>query len=204
MKKVFLVLMILFTTVSISAGSEKVLKIAVSKNPMFLDSVANSDNVSMRVMKNIHETLIEVTEDGAIIPRLAESWKQLDSKTVEFTLRKDVVSHAGYPLDADDVLVSFGAGRAKNPEDPGYDTLKQYTGLFESIEKIDNYTVRFRKAEIDPLLLLRFTYQTSSIICGDSYKAKKSWEDWMVHPIGFGPYYVDEFKPDEYITIKKV
>ena len=133
MKKVFLILVILFTTVSMAAGSEKVLKIAVSKNPMFLDSVANSDNVSSRVMKNIHETFIDVTEDGTIIPRLAESWNQIDSKTVEFKLRKDVVSHAGHPLDADDVLVSFGAGRAKNPEDPGYDTSKQYTGLFEFI-----------------------------------------------------------------------
>ena len=203
MKKVIFVLMILFTTASMAAGSEKVLKIAVSKNPMFLDSVANSDNVSDRVMKNIHETFIEVTQDGTIIPRLAESWNQIDSKTVEFTLRKGVVSHAGYPLDADDVLVSFGAGRTKNPEDPGYDTSKQYTGLFESIEKVDDYTVRFKKAEIDPLLLLRFTFQTTAIICGDSYKAKKSWEDWMVHPVGFGTYSVEEFKPDEYITLKK-
>ncbi len=203
MKKLFIVLMILLTTVSMAAGSEKVLKIAVSKNPTFLDTVANSDNVSERVMKNIHETLIEVAEDGTIIPRLAESWKQIDSKTVEFALRKDVVSHAGYPLDADDVLVSFGAGRAKNPEDPGYDTFKQFTGLFESIEKMDDHTVRFKKAELDPLLLLRFTYQTSAIICGDSYKAKKSWEDWMVRPVGFGAYYVDEFKPDEYIIFKK-
>ena len=203
MKRLLIVLVILLSTASMAAGSDKVLKIAVSKNPMFLDSVANSDNVSSRVMKNIHETFIEVTEDGTIIPRLAESWNQIDSKTVEFTLRKGVVSHAGHPLDADDVLVSFGVGRAKNPDDPGYDTFKQYTGLFESIEKIDNYTVRFKKAELDPLLLLRFTYETSAIICGDSYKAKKSWEDWMVHPVGFGTYYVDEFKPDEYIVFKK-
>ena len=88
MKKVIFVLVILFTIASMAAGSEKVLKIAVSKNPMFLDSVANSDNVSARVMKNIHETFIEVAKDGTIIPRLAESWNQIDSKTVEFTLRK--------------------------------------------------------------------------------------------------------------------
>ncbi len=209
MKKLFILSMILLTAASAFAGgtkeesTEKVLKIGVPDNARFLDTVANSDNASMRVMGNIHETFIEIDEDGTIIPRLAESWKQIDAKTIEFKLREDVVSHAGHPLDADDVLVSFGEGRCKVPEDPGYDAFKQYTGLFKSIEKIDNYTVRFTKAEDDPLLLLRFTFNTSAVICGDSYKAKKSWEEWMVHPVGFGPYYVDEYKPDEYMTFRK-
>ena len=205
MRKLLFALLFVFISASMSTGGEKekVLKVAVTKNPMFLDSVANSDNVSSRVMKNIHDTFIDVAEDGTIIPRLAESWKLIDSRTIEFTLRKDVVSHAGFPLDADDVLVSFGVGRAQVPEDPGYDALKQYTGLFESIEKIDNYTVRFKKEKLDPLLLLRFTYDTASIICGDSYKAKKSWEEWMIHPVGFGPYSVDEYKPDEFMSFVK-
>ena len=209
MKKLLILSLVLFTAASVFAGGkketvkEKVIKVGVPDNARFLDTVANSDNVSERVMRNIHETLIEVAPDGTIVPRLAESWKQIDARTVEFKLKKGIVSHAGYPLDADDVLVSFGEGRCKVPEDPGYDAFKQFTGLFESIEKIDDYTVRFRKAEVDPLLLLRFTYNTSSIICGDSYKAKSSWEDWMVKPVGFGPYYVKEYKPDEYISFRK-
>ena len=209
MKKLLIFLLILITAASVFAGgnkeksSEKVLTVGVPDNPMYLDPVANCDNVGMRVMKNIHETLIDITEDGSIVGRLAESWNQIDDRTIEFTLKKGVVSHAGFPLDADDVLVSFGVGRVVNPEDPGYDAFKQYTGTFESIEKIDDYTVKFTKAKPDPILLLRFTFVTSTIICGDSYKAKTSWEDWMVHPVGFGSYYVDEFKPDEYITFKK-
>ncbi|MDX9800089.1 MAG: ABC transporter substrate-binding protein [Spirochaetia bacterium] len=209
MKKLLFVLLILLTAASVFAGgkketaSEKVLRVGVPDNPMYLDPGAKSDNVGMRVIRNIHETLIEVTEDGTIIPRLAESWKQIDARTIEFTLRKDIVSHKGFPFNADDVLVSYGAGRVKNPEDPCYEFFKQFTGLLESVVKVDDYTVRITKAEDDPLLLLRFTYQISAIICGDSYKTKKSWEEWMVHPVGFGPYYVDEYKPDEYLTIRK-
>ncbi len=211
MKKFMIFLLILSVSVATAgfAGGkqeqtkEKVLRVGVPDNPRFLDTVANSDNVSERVMRNMHETLIEVAPDGKIIPMLAESWKQINDRTVEFKLKKGIVSHAGFPLNADDVLVSFGEGRCKVPEDPGYDAFKQYTGLFQSIEKIDDYTVRFTKEKPDPLLLLRFTYITSAIICGDSYKTKKSWEEWMVKPVGFGPYYVSEFKPDEYITFKK-
>ncbi len=209
MKKLLVVLMILFIAASAFAGgkkeavSEKVLKVGVPDNPVYLDPSANSDNVGERVLRNIHETLIEVAEDGTIIPRLAESWNQIDARTIEFKLRKDIVSHAGFPFNADDVLVSYGAGRVKNEADPGYDTFKQFIGSLKSVEKIDDYTVRITKAEDDPLLLLRFTYISSAIVCGDSYKAKKSWEDWKVLAVGFGPYYAAEYKPDEYITFKK-
>ena len=209
MKKLLVVLMILLTAVSVFAGgkkemaSEKVLKVGVPDNPVYLDPSANSDNVGGRVLKNIHETFLEVLADGTIITRLAESYNQIDAKTIEFTLKKGIVSHAGFPLDADDVLVSYGAGRVKNAEDPGYDTFKQFIGSLESVEKIDDYTVRITKAEDDPLLLLRFTYISSAIVCGDSYKAKKSWEDWKVKAIGFGPYYADEYNPDESIVFKK-
>jgi len=208
MKK-FLILFVVFLTVATvfangvkETNSEKILRVGVSDNPRFLDPTANSDNVSGRLIRNIHETLIELAEDGTIIPRLAESWNQIDARTIEFTLRKDVVSHAGFALDADDVLVSFGEGRTARPEDPGYDTFKQYTGLFE-VEKIDKYTVRFTKDEPDALLLLRFTYNTTAIMCGDSFLSKESWETWMVKPVGFGPYSVEEYKPDEYIVFKK-
>ena len=208
MKKLLIILVVLLTAATVFAGgaketvSEKVLRVGVSDNPRFLDPTANSDNVMGRVLKNIHETFIGLEADGTIVPRLAESWNQIDARTIEFTLRKDVVSHAGFPLDADDVMISFGEGRTANPGDPGYDTLKQYTGLFE-VEKIDKYTVRFTKAEPDALLLLRFTYDTTAIICGDSFEARDSWEEWMVKPVGFGSYYVDEYKPDEYIVFKK-
>ena len=104
MKKILILVLILFTAAFVFAGGkkeaveEKVLTVGVPDNARFLDTVANSDNVSERVMRNIHETLIEVAPDGNIVPRLAESWKQIDAKTVEFKLKKGIVSHAGYRL----------------------------------------------------------------------------------------------------------
>lgn len=184
-------------------STEKILKVGVPDVARFLDPTANMDNVVTRVVKNFHATLIEVDENGKIVPSLAESWNQIDDRTVEFRLRKGVVSHAGHPLNADDVLVSFGPGRTQNAGDPGHDIFKQYTGEFESVTKIDDYTVRFKKAAPDPLLLLRFTVETSVIICGDSYKAKNSWEEWYRKPVGFGPYYVSAYKPAEILELKK-
>ena len=96
MKKLMICLMILFTAVLVFAGgdkeksSEKVLNIGVPDNPVCLDPAAKGNNVVMRVMGNIHETFIEVAEDGSIISRLAESWNQIDDRTIEFTLKKGI------------------------------------------------------------------------------------------------------------------
>ncbi len=208
MKKLVIFLLIIVTAASVFAGgekesvSEKILNVGVTDIPTYLDPSANFENVSMRLLRNIHETLIEVAEDGTIVPRLAVSWKQIDATTIEFKLREGVVSHAGFPFNADDVLVSFGAGRTKNADDPCYSAFKETMGgSFKSIEKIDEYTVRFVKETPDPVYLLRFTFITSAIICGDSYKAKESFEKWKFAPVGFGTYSVEEYKADESITI---
>jgi peptide/nickel transport system substrate-binding protein len=209
MKRVLVFLLVLSSAAAAFANgateevSEKVLKIGVTDNATVLDPSAYYSANTQRVMRNCIETLIEIAPDGTVLPMLAESWEQLDDKTIEFKLRKGVVSHAGFPLDADDVLVTFGPGRMANPGDPGYDELKHRVGLFESVEKIDQYTVRFVKEKPDPVLLQRFNLNTTAIICGDSYKAKNSWEDWMTKPIGFGSYYFDKYKADEYLTIRK-
>lgn len=209
MKKLLFFAAIFFVAASLFAGggqevaAEKVLRVGVPDNPPFLEPLASVDNNATRLLQNIHETLIEVDADGKIIPRLAESYHQIDGRTIEFKLRQNVVSHAGFSLNAEDVLVSFGAGRAKNEDDPGYNVMKQYIGQFEKIEKLDEYTVRFTKVEPDPLLLLRFTFIASAIVCGDSYNNKESWESWVVKPVGFGSYSVEELKPDEYISLKK-
>ncbi len=209
MKKLLILLAILLIAVSAFAGgtkevvSEKVLNVAVTDNATVLDPGAYYSFNTQRVMRNVIETLIEIAPDGTVLPLLAESWEQIDDRTIEFKLREGVVSHAGYLLDADDVLVTFGPGRMANPGDPGYDELKQRVGSFESVKKIDQYTVRFIKESPDPVFLQRFNLNTTAIICGDSYNKKNSWEEWMIKPIGFGAYYFDEYKADEYITIKK-
>ncbi len=209
MKRLMILMLILFTAALCFAGGEKeaipekVLNIGVTDNAAILDPSAYLTLTTDRLMQNTIETLVELAPDGSVLPLLAESWNQIDDRTIEFKLREGVVSHAGYPLDADDVLVTYGPGRMANPGDPGHELLKSRIGLFESVEKVDQYTVRFVRETPDPLLLKRFSLAVSAIICGDSYQKKNSWEEWMVKPIGFGPYYFDEYKADEYIIIRK-
>ena len=44
------------------------------------------------------------------VPRMAESWKRIDERTVEVALRKGVKFHNGDEMTADDVAFTFGGG----------------------------------------------------------------------------------------------
>ena len=65
-------------------------------------------------MRNVVETLTELnTVDGAIMPRLALSWKQIDANTWQFSLRKGVKFHDGTDFNADDVKFSLDRARGE-------------------------------------------------------------------------------------------
>ena len=49
------------------------------------------------------------------MPGLAESWKRIDERTVEFTLRKGVKFHNGDEMTADDVVFTFSRERMFGP-----------------------------------------------------------------------------------------
>ena len=51
--------------------------------------------------------MVESDGDMNIIPGLAESWEQIDDKTMQFKLRKGVKFHNGYDFTAEDVKFSL-------------------------------------------------------------------------------------------------
>ena len=46
------------------------------------------------------ETLAKIDYDGSLVPMLAESWKQVDDTTWEFTLRSGVTFQNGEPFNS--------------------------------------------------------------------------------------------------------
>lgn len=168
--------------------------VAVTKNPSRLDPMAENTNVNSRIMKNVLETLIytDHQDDGALKPGLAESWKRIDGRTLEFQLRQGVTCQNGEALDAEDVAFSFGPERFQGEKAPGWGIAQQYLGGFEAVEVINSHKVQIRFKAPDPLLELRFANWISEIICKDAYQAAGSWEEWLKKPVGTGPYSVRE------------
>ncbi len=56
---------------------------------------------------NVFEHLMEVDKDGALVPRLATSWRWLDDRTLEAKLRQGVRFHNGEVFDAEIVKLNW-------------------------------------------------------------------------------------------------
>lgn len=97
------------------------------------------------VLCQVYSTLVRRNMvDGlrTVIPDLAESWEVAeDGLTYTFTLRQGVTFHDGAPFTADDVVASFA--RILNPPEGIVIPIKADMGMVDSVEKVDDFTVKF-------------------------------------------------------------
>ena len=103
---------------------------------------------------NTMEELVRVDKDGKPEMGLAESYKWIDPKTVEFKLRKNVVFQDGEKLNAKVFRRSFDeVQRWDNPHPPGA-FLNFAKGT--KLDIIDDHTVRFTFPQTDSAAMMKF------------------------------------------------
>jgi peptide/nickel transport system substrate-binding protein len=193
-----------------------------------LEVVRERSNVGERVQMPIFENLIARNLKSKLepIPGLAESWKRIDERTVELSLRKGVKFHNGDEMTSEDVVFTFGPERmfGENYDNNTNKTLfttvmardsiegkklpaevlgisKRLWPSLEKVEAVDKYTVRFVNRVPDVTLEGRIASGGSEIINKRAFMEAKTWVDWARKPIATGPYKIREFKPDESLTL---
>jgi peptide/nickel transport system substrate-binding protein len=107
------------------------------------------------VMLSYTEGLVTLDKDNNWVPCLAEDWRWLDDRTIEFRLRGRVRFHNGEKFDAESVKVNWQEySKLENPRPYRF---KGYVIPDEAkFEIIDQYTVRFTLPEADGLALVKF------------------------------------------------
>src|SRR5437867_11056982 len=96
---------------------------------------------------NVFEHLMEIDEHGQMVPGLATSWRWLDNRTLEVTLRQGVRFHNGEVFDAEIVRLNWEENtRLRQPH-----ILGEYLNFTPGakLEIVDRYTVRFHLSEPD-------------------------------------------------------
>lgn len=141
----------------------------------------------------VYDTLISFNEQtGEFEPLLATSWKRIDPKTLEFTLRKDVTFHDGSPFDADDVVYSINW-----LADPKVKfRIKSRFLWIKKAEKVDRYTVRVISKRPAAVALARMAISVP-IMPSDAHGAIKNKIEFGKKPIGTGPYRVTLVDPNK-------
>jgi peptide/nickel transport system substrate-binding protein len=212
------------------ADDRPTITIAVQQvsNSASLEVLREQSNVGTRTFSTMLECLIGRNLQGKLepVPALAESWRRIDTRTVELSLRKGVKFHNGDEMTAEDVVFTFGADRMFGTEYVAGSSKTLFTSVLirdsvegkklppevvavakrnwpslEKIEIVDKYTVRFVNTTPDVTLEGRIARQGSEIISRRGFAEAKTWLDWARKPVATGPYKVREFRPDQLLVL---
>ncbi len=102
-----------------------------------------------------HDRFLEFDTDGfTVVPQVAQSWEISDGgQVVTFTLREGMKWSDGHPFTADDILFWYEDKILNDELSPTKPSWLRIGGELGTVEKIDDYTVRFSFAQPYPLIL---------------------------------------------------
>jgi len=107
------------------------------------------------IVSNVFEHLFDFDKDGVLVPRLATSWRWLDNRTLECTIRQGVKFHNGEVFDTDIVKLNWDENtRLRQPFRAG-----QFMNFTPGsrLEIVDPQTVRFVFPEPDGAALFKLS-----------------------------------------------
>jgi peptide/nickel transport system substrate-binding protein len=169
------------------------LRVALSGFPNSLYIPATQDKNADNAASQLYDPLVFQDNEGNIVPSLAESWDISDDGTeYTFYLRQGVTFHNGEPFTADDVVATWEYGKGEGSSWPD-----RYS-IAETVEKIDDYTVKITTDGPKPLLLV--TMHDFWSIIPDEYMAEVGVDGFQEHPIGTGPFMFVEWVKGDHIT----
>ena len=153
---------------------------------------------------DVYDSLVQYDAEYNIVPSLAESWEVSDNgMEITFKLVENASWHDGEPFNADDVVFTYEGLADK---DTGTTMWSRVTQNIASVEKIDDYTVKFTlTAQNSGVFATVFTgiFLIPEHIMGDiPYTDWKFSEIATEHPIGTGAFKFVEWVPQESLTLE--
>lgn len=168
------------------------LTMGYTTEPEGLDPHRTAAASTFAVTNNIYDTLVGVTSDWKIVPRLAKKWViSDDGMEITFTLRDDVYFHNGRQMTAKDVEYSFN--RLKDAESP---RARDYQNIIK-IDVLSDYEIKFTTETLDVELLKSFAYPWAAVVPEEEVANLKT------KPVGTGAFILEEWVPQQYLTLKR-
>jgi dipeptide transport system substrate-binding protein len=181
----------------------------------------NTTGTSFDVNEHIYDNIVDFERGGTkVVPGLAEKWDiSADGLTYTFHIRKGVKFHTTNKnfkptrdLNADDIL--FMVERQWKKDNPYFNVTSSDHNYFESmgmpallksVEKVDDYTIRFTLNKPEAPFLSNLGMQFAGV-------QSKEYADTMLkagtpekldqEPVGSGPFYLVQYQKDAIVRFK--
>lgn len=135
---------------------------------------------TLRLLENVHDSIVTVDRNYSVVPNLAESFEQSDDGlTYSFKLRQGVKFHNGKTMTAADVKYSFE--RLKDPK-TGAVNFEVFNDA-EGINALDDHTVEIKMSRTNAPFLERLADNGAGVIIPEG-----SGDEQGTHPVGLGPF----------------
>lgn len=161
-----------------------------------LDPAAYSDRATETVIRNIFDGLVTRTTDNKVILELAQDYRWVDDRSVEFELKQGVKFHNGQDLTADDVVFTF---ERIMYQDVGAQR-RSFAQEVASVERIDEHRVRFNLRSHWPILLQMLVHNH---IVPREYVSQVGDVAFAREPVGCGPFRFVEARLDDRIVLER-
>ncbi|MFN3981867.1 MAG: ABC transporter substrate-binding protein [Caldilinea sp.] len=184
-------------------ASAQTIVVALAGAPTTLDPADHRSRLSETVIRNMFDGLVTRDTTNGVHLELAESAELIDPQTWEFKLRQGVKFHDGSEMTADDVVFTFNRIIQENmieyPE-PHTSPRKGLIAPLASVEKVDDYTVRFNLSAPWPPAMQLFVHQQ---IVPKAYLEAVGTQGFVEKPVGAGPFKFVEGQLDDQIVMER-
>lgn len=162
---------------------------SASMDPLFGNGAERQFN------KLFAETLVFQNEKYEFVPQLADSWElENGGKSIVFRLHQGIQFHDGTPFNAE--AVKFNLDRLMDPSIAH--TKKASAALLESVEVVDDSTVRVNFKEPSELSLVMLSSVEGSICSPTAIKERG--EDFGRRPSCTGPFVLESWSGNDYVA----
>lgn len=185
------------------AAKGQTIVVALAQAPVSLDPADHRSRQSETVIRNMFDGLVTRDTRNGVHLELAQEMNWLDEKTLEVKLRQGVKFHNGMEMTADDVVFTFERIITENaieyPE-PHSSPRKGLIAPLESVEKVDDYTVKFNFSGVWPPAMQLLVHQQ---IVPKAYIEEVGTKGFIEKPVGTGPFKFVEGQLDDQIVLER-
>jgi peptide/nickel transport system substrate-binding protein len=172
------------------------LYVALEAEPPELDPNLSSAYVDRQVMASLYDKLVDIDENGEIVPMLAKSYNVSDDgKVYTFHLRDGIKFHDGTEFNAE--AVKYNLDRYQEEDSVRSTEVEP----IESVEVVDEYTVRVTLSEPFAPFLAVLTDRAGIMASPKAIEANNG--RISKDPVGTGPFMFVERVRGDHITVEK-